>query len=228
MDIAIYDLDKTITHRPTFTHFLLFYARRECPHRLAAVPVWIAALIGYRLGFYARKPLKQFGIAMFMGREVSTQNLDRVASKVVDEVVVPDLQPGAAKAIANDRASGHRLVIATAAPEFYATIIGTRLGFDDVVATLHIVTSDGMISNKIDGENCYGPEKLRRIEEWMIKQGVVRDQAHIRFYSDHISDTPTLAWADEAYAVNPDTTFAKAAKDSGWTIINFRSPHQTD
>ena len=221
MDIAIYDLDKTITHRPTFTHFLLFFARRECPHRLAFVPVWIAALIGYRLGFYGRKPLKQFGIAMFMRREISAQNLDRVTAKFIDEVVIPDLQPGAAKAIDGDRASGRRLVIATAAPEFYAKTIGARLGFDDVIATRHLVTPGGMISNQIDGENCYGPEKLKRIETWLSEQGKTRDQTHIRFYSDHPSDRPVFEFADERYVINPDATFAKTAEESGWAVINF-------
>lgn len=224
MKIAIYDLDKTITHRPTFTHFLLFYARHECPQRLAALPVWIAALIGYRLGLYPRKPLKQFGIAMFMGRQIAAQNLDRVGAKFVDEVVIPDLQPGAARAIDRDRASGHRLLIATAAPEFYAKIIGARLDFDDVIATRHIIMPGGMISNKIDGENCYGPEKLRRIEGWMSEQGIKRDQAHIRFYSDHISDKPTLDMADEGFAINPDLKFDELATQSGWTVVNFAEP----
>lgn len=223
MNIAIYDLDKTITHRPTFTHFLLFYARHECPHRLAALPIWIGALVGYRLGFYGRKSLKQLGIAMFIGREVSAQNLDRVALKFVDEVVIPDLQPGAARAIDADRASGRRLLIATAAPEFYAKIIGARFGFDDVIATRHVVTSGEMVSNRIDGENCYGAEKLKMVKAWFSAQNIKRDNALIHFYSDHPSDAPMFDWVDKPMfvATNPGSGLRTLCKVNDWQIVDF-------
>ena len=133
-----------------------------------------------------------------------------------------DLQSGAVGAIENDRVNNRKLVMATAAPEFYATEIGARLGFDAVIATRHIIAPGGMICNTIDGDNCYGSEKRRRIETWMAEQGIARDQVHIRFYTDDISDTPTLNLADKGYAANPGDAFAKAAEKSGWTILNFR------
>src|SRR3546814_12871540 len=40
-------------------------------------------------------------------------------------------------AIARDRAEGFRLLMATAAPEFYAGAIAEALGFDAIVATRH-------------------------------------------------------------------------------------------
>jgi len=78
MNIAIYDLDKTITSRPTFSHFLIFYAQHASPIRLVGLPLWILALIGYRIGLYGRKPLKQFGIQLFIGRKIGSDTLTRV------------------------------------------------------------------------------------------------------------------------------------------------------
>lgn len=224
MNIAIYDLDKTITHRPTFTHFLLFFAKRQQTFRLVFLPVWIAALIGYRIGLYGRKPLKQFGIALFMGRNIPALILDRAASDFVENVVMNDLQPGAVDAIKADREVGRRLVIATAAPEFYAREIARQLRFDDVIATRHFASPDGSISNKIDGENCYGAEKLRMVSLWLETQNIGREQCSIAAYSDHPSDTPLLDWADKAYAINPVASFAETAARQGWTILNFRGP----
>lgn len=221
MNIAIYDLDKTITRRPTFTHFLLFYARRESPCRLAALPIWVAALIGYRLGFYGRKQLKQFGIAMFMGRKLSPKILNRAAAHFVDNVVLADLQPGAVLAIAKDRQKNCRLVIATAAPAFYANAIGARLGFDDVIATRHILTADGKMSNHIDGENCYGEEKLKMVLEWMQAQSFERAKCDICVYSDHPLDAPLLDWADRAYLINPSEKLHKLADQNGWGVRTF-------
>jgi HAD superfamily hydrolase (TIGR01490 family) len=224
MNLAIYDLDKTITRRPTFTHFLLFFTKRHRPFRLALLPVWLVALIGYRIGFYGRKPLKQFGIAMFMGCKIPGPIIGAAASDFVENVVMKDLQPGAVAAIEADRKSGRRLVIATAAPEFYAREIGLRLGFDDVIATRHFASPDGSIRNRIDGENCYGAEKLRMVSEWLQMQNVEREQCSIAAYSDHPSDAPLLGWADKAYAINPNPSFAETAARSGWAILNFRDP----
>ena len=83
---------------------------------------------------------------------------------------------------------------------------------------------DGSISNKIDGENCYGAEKLRMVSLWLETQNIGRGQCSIAAYSDHPSDAPLLDWADKAYAINPGASFAETAARQGWTILNFRDP----
>ena len=70
-----------------------------------------------------------------------------------------------------------------------------------MIGTGSIIGLDERVHAKIDGENCYGPAKLRMIEEWLQKSGLER--GHVRFYSDHASDAPVFEWADEAVAVNP-------------------------
>lgn len=222
MNIAIYDLDKTLTRRPTFTRFLLYYARRTAPFRLLLLPIWIMAMIGYKLRLYGRKPLKQFGIRMFMGREIDPAYMSEIIAAFADNVFNHDLQPGAVARLHADRARGALLVLATAAPEFYAQLIGNLAGFHAVIGTRHILTSNGALTHQIEGENCYAGEKLRRIEEWLSQQAINRKDAHIVFYSDDISDSPTLNFADEGYAVNPSKKFAKAAAQANWGQLDFR------
>jgi phosphatidylglycerophosphatase C len=223
MNIAIYDLDKTITRRPTFTHFLLFYARRTSPFRLVALPIWVCALIGYRIGLYGRKPLKQFGIALFMGRYLDALHVGEIAKQFVSDVVMHDIQPGAAAAIAKDRDQGHILVIASAAPAFYTAEIAARLGFDAFVATQQITCGDAGISHRIDGENCYGPEKLKMVRNWFDNQGWKRSDCYISVYSDHASDAPLMEWADSAYLVNPSAKLRRLAEQKKWQVRDFLS-----
>ena len=223
MNIAIYDLDKTITRRPTFTHFLLYYARRTVPFRLVGIPIWIIALIGYRVGLYGRKPLKQFGISMFMGRYLDTATLAEVVTNFVSEAVLPDIQPGATKSIENDRSQNQKLLIATAAPAFYADTVGELMGFDAVVATRHRLRPDGRISHFIDGENCYGPEKLKMVIKWFDAQGLKREDCHISVYSDHASDAPLMDWANAAYLVNPSEKLRRLAAQKNWQVRDFAS-----
>ena len=223
MNIAIYDLDKTITRRPTFTRFLLYYARRTAPFRLVGLPIWIMALIGYRIGLYGRKPLKQFGISIFMGRNLDADILAQMVADFVSEAVLTDIQPGAAKSIENDRSQNQKLVIATAAPAFYANEIGGRMGFDAVVATRHRLRPDGKTCHFIDGENCYGPEKLKMVRAWFAAEGLKREDCHVSVYSDHASDAPLMDWADAAYLVNPSGKLRLLAAQKNWQVRDFSS-----
>jgi len=223
--IAIYDLDRTILKTPTFTAFLIFAARRRGRSLIWRAPVWIGALIGYKLRLYARKPLKQFGIALFIGRWTEQSAMDELARQFAADVVPADVQPGAAQAIAQDRASGYRLVIATAAPEFYVRQIAERLSFDDYLATRHIC-DDGRIGHRIDGENCYGAEKLRRVKAWLEQQDADRAACEIIAYSDHISDAPLLDWADTAMCITSKAGLAAEAEKRGWRVADFAvTPH---
>ena len=221
--IAIYDLDRTITRLPTFTPFLIFAAKTDAPWRLLLVPVWLVAMLGYRIGLYSRKKLKQWGISLFIGRRIPADRLTRLSRDFAERTVEHNIQPGAKVAISRDLRDGYRLVVATAAPEFYAAEIGGRLGFSDIIATRHIQFQDGSFSNRMVDENCYGPAKLAQIEGWLALSGLKRSQCYIRFYSDHASDKPTFDWADEAILVdaNPGGRLVNLASTHQWKIVDF-------
>ncbi|MGL1278516.1 HAD family hydrolase, partial [Vibrio parahaemolyticus] len=75
---------------------------------------------------------------------------------------------------------------------------------------------------RLAGENCYGAAKLAMIEAWLAREGIAREKATVRFYSDHVSDAPALAWADEAFAVNPHPPLRAMAQARGWTVLDWR------
>jgi phosphoserine phosphatase len=135
------------------------------------------------------------------------------------KTVAGNIRPGAKVAIARDQAEGRRVVMATASYRLYADAIGELLGFDDVIGTGSIIGLDSQVHAKIDGENCYGPAKLRMVTDWLAKSGLQR--GHVRFYSDHASDAPLFEWADEAVAVNPHLRLARLAKERGWKVEDW-------
>ena len=219
--IAIYDLDKTIVKTPTFTAFLVFAARRMGRDLWWRVPLWIVALIGYGLKLYGRKAMKQFGVRLFIGSEIAQNVASELAREFAENIIPSDLQPGAVAAMEADRAAGCRMVIATAAPELYASVVAQMLSFDDVIATRHKILPGGAISNRIDGENCYAGEKLARVESWLADQGIERSQCHIICYSDHPSDAPLLNWANEAILVTANSKLQPLAEKQRWKIADF-------
>ncbi|KQS03933.1 haloacid dehalogenase [Sphingomonas sp. Leaf357] len=216
--LAIYDMDKTITVKATWGGFVIGAARRQAPWRLAFLPLVGLASAAYGVKVIDRARLKQVAQRLLLGRTMSAAATAAAAERFAGRVRLYD---GARERIAADRAAGYRLVMATASYRFYVTAIAERLGFDAVIATLSKDGGDGAVRAGIFGENCYGPAKLRMIEDWMAEQGIARADAEIRFYSDHVSDAPTLAWADDAFAVNPHPPLRALAAIKGWTILDW-------
>lgn len=221
--IAIYDLDRTVLRKPTFTLFLLWAAARVAPWRLLALPVLLLLLAGAGLKLFGRDRFKPAAIRLMLGKRISTARAADLAQRFAAWRVPADVPPGAAAAIARDRAEGYRLLLATAAPEFYAEAIGAALGFDGVVATRHLREADGAWLPTIDGTNCYGAEKARRIEKWLAEHAGP-GRRRLRFYSDHASDAPSFALAEERYAVGRSRKLARQAREHGWTLVDFSRP----
>jgi HAD superfamily hydrolase (TIGR01490 family) len=199
--IALYDLDRTVTCAPTFTPFLLHMAARPPGLRLLAVPLWVLAMAGYKAGLYGRKRLKQFGLALLVGRVVRNPTLQPAIDAFVARQLSRNIRPGARAQIAADQAAGVRCVLLTAAPEIYAEALAAALGFADCIATKHRRDATGHMLALIEGENNYGPEKVRRVEAWLAEQGLARSEVHLTAYSDHPSDAPILDFADRGVLV---------------------------
>lgn len=218
--VAIYDLDRTVLRKPTFTLFLLWAAWREAPWRLLLLPALAALMIGYALRLYGRDRFKPAAIRLMLGASISPARATALASDFAAWRVPRDVPPGAAACIARDRAEGYRLLMATAAPEFYASAIAEALGFDAIVATRHRRTDDGSWLPLLDGENCYGTEKARRVTEW-LDANAASGAAHIRAYSDHPSDAPTFALANESWLIGRTRKLVRLAAQHGWRTLDF-------
>ncbi|SEH19476.1 Haloacid Dehalogenase superfamily, subfamily IB, phosphoserine phosphatase-like [Sphingopyxis sp. YR583] len=218
--IAIYDLDRTVLRTPTFTLFLLWAAWREAPWRLLLLPALAALMIGYALRLYGRDRFKPTAIRLMLGARIAPARAENLAAAFAAWRVPHDVPPGAAACIARDRAEGYRLLMATAAPEFYAGAIADALGFDAIVASRHLRDGMGNWIPLLDGPNCYGAEKARRVSEWLAANA--KDEAtHIRAYSDHISDAPTFALASEAWLVGRGDKYVRLAAKHGWRAADF-------
>lgn len=213
-DFAIYDMDRTVTKRATYTPFLIHCALRQAPWRLLLLPLVIASMLAYLAKLIDRGRLKEINHRLLLGHKRHPHELKPLVDSFADKVAAGNVRPGAREAIARDKGEGRRIVMATASYRFYSREIADRLGFDDCIGTNSILGLDERVHAKIDGENCYGPAKLRMIQAWLASSGLER--GHVRFYSDHASDRPAFEWADEAVAVNPHDRLKRLATERGW------------
>lgn len=225
MQIAIYDMDRTITRSGTWTPWLLFWARREAPWRLLLAPLLLVALAAYALKQIPRARLKEIGHRLFMGRRVSRQRLVAAADAFADATIRDNVFAGALAQIAADRAAGLKLVLATASNEYYVGAIAARLGFDATIATASRWTED-RLHHRLGGENAYGDAKRILVAAWMSRHDLAG--AAFRFYSDHVSDAPLFeaaaASGGEAVAANPSAALRQLATARGWRIVDWGVP----
>jgi len=217
--LAIYDMDRTITHYGTYTPFLMSWALRHRPWRLAFVPVVMLCLVAYTAKLISRGRLKTLMLFMLVGKPTRTQ-LEPAIERFVGRLMAKAVYPGALAQLAADRAAGKRLVLATASYDFYVGAIARRLGMDDVVATRAMWDAADAIRPGIEGENCYGEAKLTMVQAYLrdvLK--VDRKDCHIVFYSDHHSDLPMFDYADEQVVTNPNKKLRAIAEARGWPIV---------
>ena len=218
-DLAIYDMDRTVTRRATYTPFLIYCALRLEPWRLLLLPVVAGSMLAYVAKIIDRGRLKEINHRLLLGHKRSPALLKPLINGFARATLANNVRPGARAAIARDKAQGRRVVMATASYRFYAKAIAEALGFDDCIGTNSIIGLDSVVHAKIDGHNCYGPAKLAMVEQWLAAEGLER--AHVRFYSDHASDAPVFEWADEPVAVNPHDRLKRMSEERGWPVEDW-------
>lgn len=213
---AIFDLDKTISRQGTWSRFIR-YATGGGPGFWAKLPINGWQALKYKAGFADRASVKVCSISLYFEGQ-HKDALQQKADAFVARDIVQGLRKEARAVIEAHRAAGDRLIIASAAVDLICDAMARELGFDDVICTRLSWAEDGTLQSALDGANCYGAEKLRRVEAFF--EGT-RPPGPIVFYSDHHTDLPCLNWADRGVAVNPSAKLRKLAPANHVEIVDW-------
>ena len=219
--ISIFDLDRTLTIRPTYSAFLLYALVRTAPWRFVLIPTLAVFAFAYLMRVISRRHMKEAMHRVALGKRVNRPRIERVAADFACRIARKGIFPQAHDLLAKQRSEGRRLILATAAPSLYAEPIATYLGIDDVIASQNRWQNDDLFA-EMTGENCYAIAKREFISAWLRSERISREVVHIAFFSDHISDLPTFEWADMPVAVNPSRALRTIAQARGWAIVDWR------
>jgi phosphatidylglycerophosphatase C len=184
--IAAFDFDGTLTVRDSFTAFLAW--RTPWTKLLIAVIRLAPALAAYLI-HHDRGRLKASAIHAALGR-MARNELEAEAEAFAQAVADRLLRPDACAAWARHKAEGFKLVIVTASPETIVAPFARRLGADALIGTRLKADAQDRLTGELDGPNCRGPEKVRRLRQTL---GPVRIVAA---YGDTAGDREMLAAAD--------------------------------
>lgn len=214
----MFDLDRTLTRRPTYTRFLLALAREVAPSRLALLPALPIGMARYMAGGWSRDQLKRWMHWTLAGPAMPRKTALAVARRFAEHEVADGLFADALSRLEGERAAGRRVLIATAANSVYAEPIAGLLGVE-WVASRSRWSGDSLLAGQ-EGGNCHGAAKAAAVAAWLAVEELT--DAHLRVFSDHISDAPLYERADEAVVVNPSRALARRAHRRGWRVERWR------
>lgn len=190
--VAAFDFDGTLTRRETLLPFLLFTlgAAAVARHALVLSPT----LAGYGLGLINNGIAKErVFVQCLAGTEMKAlqQEGERFAALVLPGL----LRQEALNRLEWHKRQGHRCVAISASLDLYVRPWAQKAGFDDVIATQLQILPDGRISGRLAGANCYGAEKVRRLQALLG----AADGYTLYAYGDSRGDKELLSSADYAY-----------------------------
>jgi phosphatidylglycerophosphatase C len=203
MTIAAFDVDGTITDRDCVVPFMrkVTGARRIVP-RLVARPDRLVSALARR----DRDQVKALAAAAaFRGRRAD--DLADLGVGFARTVHDSWLRSDTVEVLRTHVAAGDRVVLVSASFEVYLRPLGELLGVDEVLAT-RLQFADGVATGALDGPNCRGPEKVRRLDGWIDAEFDARNNVRVVAYGDSAGDRELLADADEAHWVTSDGSAA--------------------
>jgi phosphatidylglycerophosphatase C len=188
-EIAFFDFDGTITSKDTMLVFLRFLAGdiRYTFNMLLLTPVFV----GLKSGLLSNQRAKEIMLKLFLGG-TKESDLDAACLQFSRDVLPDIIRAKAIDCIRDHQHRGAEVVVVSAAPEYWVRSWCAQQGISLLATRLAVL--DGRITGKIDGLNCHGEEKVRRIKEvYQLNQFNT-----VYAYGDTSGDKPMLALATHA------------------------------
>lgn len=161
-ELAVFDLDGTISRRDTFMPFV-FRGLARRPLRWWRPVLALPAVAAFAAGRADRGRLKGELLHVTLGG-LPRRTIDQWALSYVEQVLRHGVFAMALERIAWHRAAGHYLVLMSASVDCYVPEIGRRLGFDETICSTVRWNADGTLDGRLSGPNCRGEEKRRQLE----------------------------------------------------------------
>lgn len=237
---AIFDLDYTLLPYDTLPMFANFIIKKY-PWRIYYLLLIFPILPLAFLKWISSKTLKQIFLSFLW--KMKKESLEKISKEFVEKSVLPNLYQELLREIEKNK-NDKILILNTAAPDFYAKIIGEKLGFDYTIATPFVINQKINLFPKIIGENNKSYAKIKRLSQFLDNE---HQEKLINFfknpkyknseysftlkksisYSDSIADLPLLKLTEKAVLINPDSKkLFKEATKRNWIILTPVKPYK--
>lgn len=190
--IAAFDFDHTLTDRDSLLPFLM--KLKGYPRSAAHIMRLSPSFIGYALRAISRQGMKERILRHFI-RGACIDELEAHAEEYVFQQLDHYLQPKSVERLQWHQAQGHRCLLISASLELYLKPWAALHGFEKVLASRLELNEHQQTTGRLVGLNCWGPEKVRRLIEYVGP----RQNYQLYAYGDSRGDQELLALADFPY-----------------------------
>ena len=189
--VAAFDFDGTLTYHDSLLPFAI-YTQGKMRSTLN-LTVELPRLLGFVLKIVPRQCAKEGLLRRFFGGE-HVETVSKWGQEFAHKGIPLLLRPEAMERFHWHKQQGHRCVIVSASVDVYLNPWGYSVGFNDVLGS-RLAVDDHLITGKLEGQNCWGPEKVKRLEQLLgPKSGY-----ELYAYGDSRGDKEMLELADHAY-----------------------------
>lgn len=190
--VAAFDFDGTLTYRDSLLPFLLYAT--TLPVFASNMFVLLPTLAGYALGLIPNGVAKQRLLTRFFSG-IPIERLRAQAEQFAAQRLPGLIRPAALRRLAWHKRQGHRCVVISASLELYVRPWALQAGFDEVIGSRLETLQDGRVSGRLLEGNCFGSEKVRRLEALLDD----RNGYTLYAYGDSRGDRELLSGADFAF-----------------------------
>ncbi len=195
--VAAFDFDGTLTRRDTFTPFL---ARGlGWPRFLLALLRCSPWLAGYALRLVRNDVAKaRLMRATLSGRSMA--EMEDWTTRWLAKDFPGQLQAWTLARLVYHQQAGHCCVLVSASPDIYLARVARQLGFDGLICT-EMEVQGGHLTGRMRTPNCYGEQKVLRLNAWLSERFGVEAAAAMTLYAygDTAGDKPMLRLAQHAW-----------------------------
>lgn len=188
--IAFFDFDGTITFSDTLVSFIK-YARGAGRYYFGLL-VNAHYLIAYKLKIISNQRAKEKILQHFFAG-MTSKDFRELCTRFSTDSLPALIRPAAAEEIKNLRMSGYEVVLVSASPENWIQHWADQHHLSLIATQLQV--QNGLITGSIQGKNCHGAEKVRRIKE----RYDLSLYASILAFGDTKGDMPMLSLAHKGY-----------------------------
>ena len=216
---AFFDLDKTVIAKASMVAFSRPLQRAGMLSRRLMLRAAWGQLVYQMWGATPEKleKLRESVLALTKGWDQA--QISEIVRDALGAVIEPIVYDEALDRIRSHQRWGHRVFIVSASPEEVVAPIAQLLGVDEAIATRAELDDQGRYSGRTE-RYVYAEEKVVAMREVAERHGI--DLAHSWAYSDSATDIPMLEVVGHPVAVNPDRELARAARERGWMVEQFR------
>lgn len=188
--LVLFDVDGTLTVSDTMFAFAVFAA--GWPRLSLALSLISPVLVAMRAGAVDRGWAKGLLLRVcFAG--IPRATLEDAAARFAADVLPGLLRPGARERLQAHLDDGDAVWLVSASLDLWLAPVAEALGVG--LISTRAAWSEGGAFAGLDGPNCRGPEKVRRVRDELDTD----QHDTIVAYGDSSGDTEMLAMADEAF-----------------------------